>query len=143
MQIVGIGDVTSCNKAYIFLNNEGKQERIRATPELLSLIRDTASRDRVFYDRMWAEINEAYNKKKAEIEAKYHYITDEMVAEAFKRGRKEGLELSWSKDTHNEECSRQFNRLFGMYEGANLASDRKWRADKLLAQAEGALKEMK
>lgn len=140
MLVLGIGNVTQCNNAYIFLDNEGKQERVRATPELLSLIRETAIEDYLFYGRMWEEITTEYEKRKAEVEKKYQFITDEMVEEAFKRGRKDGLELSWSKDSHNEECSRQYNRVFGMYEGANLASDRKYKAYRLQIQAERALK---
>lgn len=140
MQVLGIGNVTECNSSYIFLNNEGKQERIRATPELLSLIMDTASTDYAFYSRMWEVITTEYERLKAEAEKKYHFITDEMIAEAFKRGKKEGLELSWSKDSHNAECSRQYNRIFGMYEGANIASNRRWEANKLLAQAKNSLK---
>ena len=141
MRVLGIGNVTQCNKAYIFLSNEEKQERVRATPELLSLIRETAVEDCMFYGRMWEEINVEYEKRKVEIEKKYHFITDEMVKQAFVRGRREGLDLSWKKDSNNEECIRQFSRLHGLYEGANLASDRKWEAYRLQAQAEGALKE--
>ena len=140
MQVIGIGNVTGCNKTYIFLNNEGKQERIRATPELLSAIRDTASNDYMFYGRMWEEINTAYEKRKVEIEKQYHYITEEMVKDAFAKGRKEGLELSWKKDSHNEECIRQYSSLHGLFGGANIASERRWEAHKLLAQAENSLK---
>ena len=140
MWVAGIGNVTECNSSYIFLNNEGKQERIRSTEELLRAILDTASTDYAFYGRMWEVITVEYERLKAEAEKKYRFITNEMVAEAFKRDRKEGLELSWSKDSHNAECSRQYNRIFGMYEGVNLASNRRWEANKLLAQAKTSLK---
>jgi len=140
MFVIGIGNVTECNSSYIFLNNEGKQDRIKATEELLRVILDTASNDYAFYGRMWEVITTEYERLKAEAERKYHFITDEMIAEAFKRDRKEGLELSWSKESHNAECSRQYNRIFGMYEGANLASNRRWEANKLLVQAKNSLK---
>jgi len=141
VQVLGIGNVTECNRSYIFLNNDGKQDRIRATPELLRLIRDTASTDQAFYDRMCKEITTAYEKRKVEVKKKYHFITDDMVKEAFLRDHKEGLSLSCLKDTNNEECTRQYGMLFGLYEGANIAMERRWEARKLLAQAEDGLKE--
>lgn len=142
MKVIGIGNVTQCNKAFIFLSNEGKQERIRANKELLNLIRETAVDAYMFYGRMWEEITTEYEKRKAEVEKKYQFITDEMVEEAFKRGRKDGLELSWKKDTFNTECIRQYGKLHGFYEGANLAGEKRWEAQRLQVQAEQALKEL-
>ena len=141
MQVLGLGNVTGCNRSYVFINNGGKQDSIRSTPDLLSTIRDTASRDYVFYTRMWEVLTDEYEKRKAEVHKLYHFITDDMVGEAFIRDYKEGLSLSCRKESNNEECIRQFSRLYGLYDGANLASDKRWEARKIYIQADNSLNE--
>lgn len=140
MQVLGLGNVTECNRSYIFLNDEGKQDRIKATQELLKAILDTAYADYQFYSRLCEVVTAEYEKRKAEVERRYQFITDEMVAEALEKDRKRGIELSWSKDSHNAECSRQYNKIFGLYEVVKMGMDRKWEANRLLAQAKNSLK---
>lgn len=103
MLVLGIGNVTQCNKAYIFLDNEGKQDRIKTNKERLDAIYVKATENIVFYDRMANELTEIYEKKKAEAEKKYHYISDEEIQEASKQDRRKGFELSLKKDSVNEE----------------------------------------
>ena len=139
MMVSGMGNVTECNYLWIFLNNEGKQDRLKANRERLLDIFHTAIEDQSFYDRMGKVLTEEYERRKAQAEAKYHYITDEMVQEAYKEDHKKGFYLSLSKDSNNEECLRQFSYVFGLYDGAKLAHDRYWEAYKLARQAKDAL----
>lgn len=139
MQVVGIGNVTECNKHYIFLNNEGKQDRIKADKEKLEGILSTATENEKFYGRMWEEVSALHERRLEQVKRKYHYITDEMIKEAFDRDHKEGLNLSWSKDSNNERYMEQINKAFGIYEGAKYASVCRWEAHKLKEQAKNAL----
>jgi len=140
MRVLGVGNVTSCNKAWIFLNDDGVQDRIVATENLLQEILHTANADFLFYGRMWLEISEEYEKRKVDVESRYHFISDEMVEEAYKRGRKEGFHLSLRKDSVNEECVRQYGRLHGFFSGASYALDKKEEAHRLAVQADNALR---
>lgn len=139
MRVAGLGNVVQVNNVYIFISEDDKQSKVRATPELLRLVKETAVEAWVFYGRMWEEITAEYEKRKVEVEKKYQFITSEMVEEAFTRGHREGMELSCRKDSNNEECIRQYSSLHGLYEGANLASGKRWEAHRLQVQAEDAL----
>lgn len=139
MQVLGIGNVTECNRSYVFLNNEGKQDRLKATEELLRLIMETASSSYSFYGRMYEEITAEYEKRNEEVKKKYHFITDEQIKEANAKDRRLGFDLSVRKDSNNEECVRQFSRVHGFYDGARYAGDRKWEAKRLFEQSKNAL----
>lgn len=139
MQVLGIGNVTGCNQVWIFLNDEGKQSSLKATVECLEIIREVALRDYEFYNRMYEELQIIYDKKNTLITNRYHFISEEMVKEAFKEDRKKGLSLSWEKDSNNEECLRQYGKLSGISETKDIIFNKKWEAHKILKQAEGAL----
>mgnify|MGYP001037076504 FL=1 len=141
MEVFSLGNVTECNYGWIFLNTEGKQERIKADKDRLKLILDTAGEDMRFYERMGNVVTQFYERRKAEVEKKYHFITDEMVKAAYKESSDRGFELSITKDSNNEECIRQYAAVHGLYGGASLAHDRYWEARKLLEQAKNALKQ--
>ena len=143
MEVFSLGNVTECNYGWIFLNTEGKQERIKADKDRLKLILDTAGEDMRFYERMGNVVTQFYERRKAEVEKKYHFITDEMVKAAYKESSDRGFELSITKDSNNEECIRQYAAVHGLYGGARLAHDRYWEARKLLEQAKNALKQYK
>lgn len=140
MYVFSLGNVTECNYNWIFLNDEGKQERIKADKERLKLILDTAGEDLRFYDRMGKVVTQLYERRKAKVEKKYHFITDEMVKAAYQESSDRGFELSISKNSNNEECIRQYAAVHGLYDGVKLAQDRYWEARKLLEQAKNALK---
>lgn len=139
MQVFGIGNVKGCNSSCIHLNDEGKQHSIKSTTELLTSIVETALENIQFYDRMAEELKAVYEKRKVEVEKRYKWITDDMIKEAMESDRKAGLSLSWSKDTHNEECVRQHNKVQGIYEGVIYARDNYFEAKKLLSQAKTVL----
>ena len=142
MQVLSIGNVVQCNSSYIFINNEGKQDRIRATVYFLMIIRDTASNNYKFYNRMREELDTAYNNKKAEVENGYKYITDEMVKEAFRESTRKGVDLSLSKDSNNEEVLRQYGKLSGIAELIEFASANGWEAYHLMRQADIAIESL-
>lgn len=142
MYVLGIGNVTACNKSYIFLNNEGKQQRIRTTKELLTTIINIAISDIAFYSRMRDVLMAEYEKRKAEVDKKYYFITDNMIKEAFTISHKKGVELSWSKDSNNEECIRQYSKVFGLYGGVDFANKLCTEAHKLLAQGRSSLNQI-
>ena len=139
MEVVGLGNVTGCNKSWIHINNNGEQKSIKANEERLREILRVAAENEVFYGRMWDEIKELYEREKEKVERRYHFITDEMIKEAFNRSQKEGLDLSWRKDSNNEECIRKYSGAFGIFTGARYASERGIEAHKLKEQAKGAL----
>lgn len=139
VKIAGIGNVTSCNKSWIFLNEDGEQDRVKANKERLEIIREVALRDYEFYSRMYEELQESYDKRRAVVESRYHFISNEMVKEAFKKDRKEGLRLSWEKDSNNEECIRQYGKLSGISEVKEVIHNKKWDAYRIYKQAEGSL----
>ena len=139
MQVVGIGNVTECNRSYIHLNDEGKQRSITATSNLLKIIKETASVDTEFYTRMREVLYDEYENRRAEVVQHYHCITDDMIKEAYARSYMEGSSLSCLKDTTNREFERQWGILSGIMDMAILAMDRKHEARRLLRQAEGSL----
>lgn len=143
MEVFSLGNVTECNYSWIFLNDEGKQERIKADKERLKLILDTAGEDMRFYDRMGKVVTQLYERRKAEVEKKYHFITDEMVKAAYQESSDRGFELSISKDSNNEECVRQYSSVYGLYDVVRMAHERYWEARKLLGQVKNALKRYK
>lgn len=143
MYVFGIGNVTECNKSYIHLNNEGKQESKKANVELLRKVLITATQDLEFYNRMQEELKALYERRKAEADRKYHWITDDMVKAAYQESSKKGFELSISQDINNEECVRRFGEVSGIYEGVKFANERYWEIRKIKIQAENALKECK
>lgn len=91
MEVFSLGNVTECNYSWIFLNTEGKQERIKADKDRLKLIFDTAGEDMRFYERMGKVVTQFYERRKVEVEQKYHFITDEMVEAAYKESSDRGL----------------------------------------------------
>lgn len=139
MQVLGIGNVTGCNRVWIFLNDEGKQSSLKSTVERLEIIREVAFRDYEFYSRMYEELQLIYDKKNTLITQRYHFISEEMVKEAFKKDHKEGLRLSWEKDSNNEECIRQYGKLSGISEVSGKINDKKWDAYRIYKQAESSL----
>ena len=144
MYTAGIGDVTECNRSYIFIaEGSGEKKRIPATRDRLEAILTQAMEDIRFYDRMWEEINKLYEKQKVEAERKYHYITDEEVKEAYDKGRKEGFNISVMQSSNNEEYMRGWSKVHGLYGGANYASDKKWRAYRINEQAKLAVTKVK
>lgn len=140
MNVFSLGNVTECNYSWVFLNNEGKQDRIKADEGRLRLILDTAGEDLRFYDRMGKVLTQFYERRKAEVEKRYRYITDEMVQEAYKQSYESGFGLSISQSSNNEEYIRQYAAVHGIYDGVKLAHDRYWEARKLLKQSKDALK---
>lgn len=144
MYVIGIGNVTECNRLYIHLNNDGKQERIAANVERLEAIRVKAVEDLAFYERLWQECHTQYEKRKAEADKKYHYITDDDIEAEFKaNGRSEKwFNMGLMKNSNNEECIRQFSRVFGWSDACSYALDHKMEAYKLCKQAEGVLGEV-
>lgn len=142
MYFTGIGNVTECNSSCIHLNNEGRQESIKATMEKLQEILKVSSENVGFYSRMYDEIYALYEKLKTEAEAHYKYITDEQIEEARKKGDSNWWHLSLVKDSHNEDCIRNISDAFGTYNGCKYASDREMEARKIKAQAENAIKEL-
>lgn len=139
MKVAGLGNVTGCNKSWIHINNNGDQKSIKANEERLREILRVTAENEVFYGRMWDEIKGLYEREKEKVERQYHFITDEMIKEAFNRSRKEGLDLSWRKDSNNEECIRQYSGASGIFIGARYASEHRIEAHKLKEQAKGAL----
>lgn len=139
MQVLGIGNVTSCNKSWIFLNDDGKQSSLKSNRERLEIIREVALRDYEFYSRMYEELQAIYDKQNSIVTSRYHFISDEMVKEAFKKDRKEGLRLSWDKESNNEECIRQYGKLSGISEVKEVIHNKKWDAYRIYKQAEGSL----
>lgn len=140
MQVLGIGNVTECNRSYIFTNDGGKQGRIRSTPELLRSIKETASLEVEVYRRMGEELSEAYEKRIEDAKKRYHFITDDMVKEAFRSGdHKQGTSLSFVKDSNNEECIRQYAKVSGWFEAVEFARGKYWEVQRLLVQAKNGL----
>lgn len=139
VKVAGIGNVTSCNRSYIFLNDEGRQSSLKSNEKRLEIIREVALRDYEFFSRMYEELQENYDKRKAVVESRYHFISEDMVKEAFNKDRKEGLRLSWEKDSNNEECIRQYGKLSGISEIAGEINDKKWNAYRVYKQAESSL----
>ena len=124
MQVLNIGNVVSCNHRCIFINNTGTPEAIPATIELLTRIKDTASNNCTFYKRMYEELVEEYEMRKVEAQKKYHYISNEMVQDAYRRSALEGISLKCHQNTNNEEYVRQYGILWGIFEGATFAGKR-------------------
>ena len=141
MYIFGIGNVSECNSSYIHLNDEGKQSRIKATPEDLSKILKQAAEDYAFYNRLYTEIHELYERRYSEVKKRYKYITEEDI-EALRKAGGDWLGLSWRKDSNNEECTRQYNRVFGLSDICSWALEQREAARKLNAQAKEALQSL-
>ena len=142
MYVDMIGNVTECNSSYIHLNNEGRQESIKATVEKLQEVLRVASGNVVFYSRMYKELYALYERLKTEAEAHYKYITDEQIEEARERGDKNWMMLSWTQESHNEDCNRNISNAFGTFNGCKYAGDREMEARKIKAQAENSLREL-
>ena len=144
MSVFGIGNVTGCNRSYIFLNDDGKQSSIASNRERLQDIRTQAAADEAFYDRFYKEVRAEYERQYEAVKAKYHYITDDDIAAvlAAEGNSKRWFDLTYKKQSNNEECHRQFNLVFGFADAANYAWDMSHKTHKLRMQAENALKEM-
>lgn len=143
MNILGLGNVTEVNSAYIFVNEEGKQDRLNSTKELLTEVLSTAKENIRFYERMMEEVKAEYEKKKAYVEKHYHYITDEDLERIKETGDKQAYFMAHiSQESNNRYCSREYSQVFGFFEGFNYAMERKYEAIKIQAQAEEALKRL-
>lgn len=142
MYVDMIGNVTECNSSYIHLNNEGRQESIKATVEKLQDVLRVASENVVFYKRMYDEIYALYQKLTDEAVARNSYITDEDIAEARDSGNKDWLMMKWGQDSHNLESTRNRCEALGTYNGCKYASNREMEARKLKSQAEAALQHL-
>lgn len=140
MYVIGIGEVTQCNKNWIFTNEDGAQDRIAASAERLQAILQQAVEDETFYSRMWNELHAEYERRLEAVRAKYKYITDDDVKAAYERSDKDGWLLSIQKDSHNRECADRHAAVFGLYDGVTLAAERQAAARKLRMQARDALK---
>ena len=142
MYVLGIGNVTQCNSSYIHLNNEGRQERIKATVDKVQEVLRIASENVVFYKRMYDELYALYERIKTEVEAHNKYITDEDIAEARDSGNRNWLMMKWEQDSHNLDCTRKISNAFGTFNGCNYASDKEMEARKLKSQAEATLQHL-
>lgn len=72
MLVAGIGNVTECNRVYIWAKNEeGNKDRLSANRDRLEAILQVATGDELFYNRMGAEISALYDRKYTETERKY------------------------------------------------------------------------
>lgn len=142
MYVDMIGNVTECNSSYIHLNNEGRQESIKATVEKLQEVLRVASENVGFYKRMYDEIYALYKKLTDEAVAKNSYITDEDIAEARDSGNRDWLMMKWGQDSHNLESTRNRCEAYGTYNGCKYASDKEMEARKIKAQAENSLREL-
>ena len=134
MIVDGIGNVVGCTNTYIFLRNEGSRERIKANDDLLRLIYEVADENEKFYSRMWEELNSLYQIKLGELDRTLHYISDDEVKQAFSRSRREGLDLSISQGINNDEYFKKYNNVFGIFDGARYADDKRWEAHKIKSQ---------
>ena len=142
MYVVGIGNVTGCNKAYIFLNDEGKQSSKKATEDLLVDVFTQAEADCRFYCRMGADLRKEFEKRRDKVEERYHFITDEEVQEKYRAsGYRGGIGLEVDQKVNNEECTRQYAAVYGFYDAVKYANERWVEADKLKRQAGSALRE--
>lgn len=144
MYVFGIGNVTGCNRSYIFLDDNGKQSSIASNRERLQAIRTQAAADEAFYDRFYKEVHAEYERQYEAVKAKYHYITDDDIAAvlASEGNSKRWFDLTYKKQSNNEECNRQFNRVFGWADASKHAGDLWFASHKIRMQAENALKEM-
>lgn len=143
MYVLGIGNVVECNRLYIHLNNEGKQDRIKATEEKLREIQAKAAESVPFYERMYQELKDLHERRRDAVEEKYHFITDDDIKAAYEESNKAGFDLSIRKDSNNEECIRQISSVYGIYEGARYALERKNAIYKIMKQAENAIRELR
>lgn len=141
MYVFGIGNVTGCNRSYIFLNDNGKQSSIASNRERLQDIRTQAAADEAFYGRFYKEVHAEYERQYEAVKAKYHYITDDDIAAvlAAEGNSKRWFDLTWKQESNNEECTRQFSRVFGIADVASYGSDMCRQAHKLRSQASSAL----
>jgi len=144
MYITGIGNVTECNHSFIHLNTEGKQERLKATLDLLRSIFTQAEEDSRFYYRVKEVLRAEFEQRREKVENRYHYITDDERKERYRAGGyKNGIGLEIEQQINNEECTRQFSAVYGFYDAVKFASDKWMEADKIKRQATAALNAMK
>lgn len=144
MYITGIGNVTECNHSFIYLNTEGKQERLKATLDLLRSIFTQAEEDSRFYYRVKEVLRAEFEQRREKVEDRYHYITDDERKERYRAGGyKNGIGLEIEQQINNEECTRQFSAVYGFYDAVKFASDKWMEADKIKRQATAALNAMK
>lgn len=144
MYVFGIGNVTECNRSYIFLNNEGKQERKVSTAELLKSILAQAEENHRAYDKVKEELKVEFEKRREIVEGRYHFITDEEVQERYREGgHKGGIWLEVEQKVNNEECTRQYSAVYGFYDAVKYLSDKWMEAIKLRDQAKAALNTVK
>lgn len=141
MEVFTIGNVTQCNKAYIFLNDDGRQRSIKATDEALQRIYKQANEDERFYTRMYNETQGLYEKKKEEFDKKYKYISDEAIQETYRQDHDKGFRLKLEQPHNNEEWLRQWGRVSGIADAQFFAGDKMLTAHKLMMQAKNALQE--
>jgi Rps23 Pro-64 3,4-dihydroxylase Tpa1-like proline 4-hydroxylase len=144
MYVIGVGNVTECNKSYIHLNDEGKQSSIKATRELLEIIRDQAEAETEFYLKMRAILYEEFEKRRDAVQKKYHFISDEEVEEKNRQsGYKDGLFINIHKQVNNEECTRQYSSVYGFGDAWVFAGECWERVFRLKRQAEAALRSLR
>ena len=140
MYVIGIGDVRQVsNTTIFFMDDEGKECHKKVNEDDLNKIHGVAWENIIFYERMYKELHELYESRKGGYDKKYKYITDEDIkAEYEVHGRsKTWWDLSLSKDTHNEECRYQWGLVYGVAEASQIASSRRWEADRLYREVQG------
>lgn len=143
MYVIGIGNVTGCNRSYIHLNNEGKQESIKATKERLEAVLYQSDEVCKSYFRAKDDLKKEFEKRRERVENKYHFITDEEVAEKDREsGYKRGLWLEVEQKVNNEECTRQYSAVYGFYDAVKYLSDKWYEISRLREQAKAALQGM-
>ena len=141
MYVIGIGDVRQVTNTTIFYKDaEGKECTKKVNKDDLGLIHGTAWENIVFYDRMYQVLHSLYESRKEEHDKKYKYITDEDIEAEFKANGRSKLwfDITFSKDSHNEECRYQWGLVYGIAEASNVASSKKWEADRIYRGAQAA-----
>lgn len=125
--------VTQVSQSYVFFTfPDGNQDKKKVNKADLKELYEWVRSEIVFYNRMYQELHNEYEKQKEQFDRVYHYYSEEEIKEACKRDRFAYINM----EIRNRERAREWGYVAGIGKEADRINDKYWKYYKLATQIE-------
>lgn len=131
--------ITQVSRSYVFFRfSDGSQDRKKFHKADLKDLYEWARSEMDFYNRMYQELHNEYEKQKEQFDRVGHYYSEEEIKEACKKNRLAYIDM----EIRNEERAREWGYVAGISKEAGRINDKYWKYYRLAAQIEAVYKEL-
>lgn len=131
--------ITQVSRSYVFFRfPDGNQDRKKFHKADLKDLYEWVKSEMDFYNRMYQELHNEYEKQKERFDRVGHYYSEEEIKEACKRDRFAYIDM----EIRNKERAREWGYVVGISKEAGRINDKYWKYYRLAAQIEAVYKEL-